>query len=193
MSTPETAKTGRQGMLVEDASGARFSPCRKYRYALWRRWDWQGFGNQVMFIGLNPSTADERKNDKTISNCIGFAKRWGYGGIVMMNLYPFRATYPSDLIACDAPTTPANLEAFGYYRTHVGLIVAAWGSLKVPWRPRMQWQSTIQNVLHAISQPVYCLGRTKDGSPRHPSRLGYDRERELFWTPTSDEPVEHVR
>lgn len=178
-----------QGMLLEDATGARFSECRKYRYALWRRWDWQGFGNQVMFIGLNPSTADERDNDLTISKCIGFAKRWGYGGIVMMNLYPFCTTYPTELLAAREPTNPANHEAFGYYRTHVGLVVAAWGALETKQRPRMQWQSTIHDVQHAIAQPIYCLGRTQDGSPRHPSRLGYSTERELFWTPeTCDFP-----
>jgi hypothetical protein len=70
-------------------SGAEFSPCRTWRYALWRHWDWQGHANCVMFVGMNPSTADELVNDKTISNCIGFAKRWGFGGIYMLNLFAF--------------------------------------------------------------------------------------------------------
>lgn len=68
-----------------NSKGAEFSECRKYRYVLWRRWDWKGYGNQVMFIGLNPSTADETEDDPTIRRCIRFAKDWGYSGLLMMN------------------------------------------------------------------------------------------------------------
>lgn len=166
-------------------SGAHFSPCGKYRYALWRHWDWQGHANCVMFVGMNPSTADELRNDKTISNCIGFAKRWGMGGIYMLNLYAYRATYPSDMHKAADPVGPGNDEAFGYYRTRVGLIVAAWGaggSDRV--KRQIGWQRRIDAALSALAQPVYCLGRTQDGSPKHPSRLGYATERELFWSPT---------
>lgn len=166
-----------------DNTGAKFSECRTFRYALWRNWDFQDDANRVMFIGLNPSRADERKNDLTISKCIGFAKRWGYGGIYMLNLYAFRTTYPTELIAADEPDGPGNLAAFRYYRPECGLFVACWGSLEIRYRPRMEWQSTISRVLKSINKPVHCLGKTKDGSPRHPSRLGYDTERELFWTP----------
>jgi len=169
--------------LLPDKSGAQLSTCRSYRYALWRNWDWQGHANRVMFIGLNPSVADEEKNDKTISNCVGFAKRWGFGGVYMLNLFAFRATDPKVMIAAADPVGPENDEAFGYYRGRVGLIVACWGSVSLKYRPRLQWQSRIARVLDCISQPVYCLGKTMDGSPRHPSRLGYATERELFWTP----------
>lgn len=164
-------------------SGAEISECGKFRYALWRHWDWQGHANCVMFIGLNPSTADSVKNDTTISKCIGFAKRWGYGGMYMLNLYAFRATNPKDMIASSDPWGPNNQEAFGYYRSRVGLVVACWGSIEVRYRPSLQWQTTIFSSLDAVAAPVYCLGRTADGSPRHPSRLAYATERELFWEP----------
>lgn len=170
--------------LIDDR-GADLSDCRTFRYALWRNWDFQGPANRVMFIGLNPSTADETKNDTTISKCIGFAKRWGYGGIHMLNLYAFRTTYPTELIAADDPAGSRNTEAFGYYRERCGLYVACWGAMEMRYRPRMAWMSTINGVLAAIGRPVYCLGFTQDGSPRHPSRLGYNTERRLFWTPES--------
>jgi hypothetical protein len=85
------------------ASGAEFSECRKYRYVLWRRWAWEGYANQVMFIGLNPSTADEREDDPTIRRCVRFAKDWGYSGILMMNAFAFRATQPADMKAASDP------------------------------------------------------------------------------------------
>jgi hypothetical protein len=164
-----------------NVSGADFSPCRRYRYSLWRRWDWQGYAQQVMFIGLNPSTADAERDDPTIRRCKAFAKAWGYCGMYMLNLYAYRATLPKEMVAADDPLGPGNLEAFGYYRSHVGLIVAAWGTLSPRYRPRVKWQSTIDQVLHAIGQPVYCLGRTADGSPRHPLYLPRGTERELYW------------
>jgi hypothetical protein len=166
-----------------DHKGALFSPCRTWRYALWRIWDFKEPIRPVMFIGLNPSTADENKNDTTVSKCIGFAKRWGYGGIYMMNLYGFRSTYPIDLLSPEDPIGPGNNEAFHCYQERSSLIVAAWGSLQVSWRPRMQWQTRILQVLECIGKPVYCLGKTLDRSPRHPSRLAYSTERELFWSP----------
>ena len=76
-------------------SGAVFSDCRKYRYALWRIWD----ENKplVMIIGLNPSTADEISNDPTITRCKSFARACGYGGVLVANLFGFRATSPNEL------------------------------------------------------------------------------------------------
>ena len=111
-------------------SGAGFSECRAYRYALWRRWDWQGYANQVMFVGLNPSTADETEDDPTIRRCIRFAKDWGCGSLLMLNAYAWRATKPRDLHAyggyADA-IGPDNDEALAYRASQAGLIVAAWG------------------------------------------------------------------
>lgn len=85
---PPLGRVGLNRLFAVDSpveSGAEFSDCRTYRYALWRKWDWQGFANQVMFIGLNPSTADETEDDPTIRRCIRFAKDRGFGGLMMMN------------------------------------------------------------------------------------------------------------
>lgn len=158
--------------------GAEFSECRTYRYALWRDWDWQSYGNRVMFIGLNPSTADETEDDPTIRRCIGFAKSWGFGGLVMMNAYAFSATDPKVMKAADDPVGPGNDEAFGYRQTQCGLIVAAWGAHCTPEREK--------EVCNAIRKPIYCLGTTKAGRPKHPLYLRADTERQLFSSPKCD-------
>jgi hypothetical protein len=65
--------------------GAVLSDCRRYRYRLWRCW---GDGNhRVAFVGINPSTADEVDDDATIRKCVGFAKRWGFSALDMVNLF----------------------------------------------------------------------------------------------------------
>ena len=74
---------------------AIISDCNKYRYELHRQWDRSK--GKVLFIMLNPSTADGLNNDLTTIRCINFAKKWGYGGIMIGNIYPFRAKRPKDL------------------------------------------------------------------------------------------------
>ena len=158
--------------------GATFSPCRTYRYALWRIWDHDS--ERVMFIGLNPSTADETEDDPTIRRCIGFAKSWGYGGIYMLNAYAFRATKPKDMqTATVCPIGPCNDSALAEYAHKSELHIAAWGSHCTPIREL--------DACVAIDKPVYCLGKTKHGRPKHPLYLKADTERELFWTPTEQE------
>lgn len=164
--------------------GASFSPDRTYRYALWRVWDGAGgYTNKVAFIGLNPSKADETTDDATIRKCIGFAKRWGFGGIYMLNLFSIVSTDPKGMIFHDKPVGLGNHDALRYYRKNVAAVIACWGSMEMRYRPRLGWQSQIQETLNAINSPVYCLGKTKDGSPKHPSRIAYSTERELFWSP----------
>lgn len=76
--------------------GAIISECGRYRFQLWRIWD--ETKPKVLFIMHNPSTADAEKDDPTIRRCIGFARAWGYGGIYVGNLFPYRATDPTDLL-----------------------------------------------------------------------------------------------
>src|SRR5688572_12557148 len=96
---PTAARHGRSftERAITPGSGARFSECGTYRYVLWRQWN--EVNGDVAFVGLNPSTADDEKDDPTIRRCIGFAKRWGYGGVVMLNLFAYRATRPDAMWA----------------------------------------------------------------------------------------------
>ena len=93
----------------ETQSGsAIFSSCRKYRYILWRRWAVDCNANYAMFVGLNPSTADETDDDPTIRRCIRFAKSWGYSGLCMANLFAYRATDPKDMLVATGPVGVEN-------------------------------------------------------------------------------------
>ena len=159
----------------EAVSGAEFSRCRKYRYALWRRWAHSGEGDQVMFIGLNPSTADETEDDPTIRRCIRFAKDWGYSGLIMMNAYAYRATNPKDMKKALDAIGPSNNESLRVRSTQVDKVVAAWGAHCTEIRE--------QQVCRAIGKPIYCLGKTKHGRPKHPLYLRADTALELFWAP----------
>lgn len=105
---------------------ANFSRCRNYRYALWRQWgDSDDF---ALIIGLNPSTADHRRDDPTIRRCIGFARDWGYDRLCVANLFAFRATYPYDLKAAEDPVGPANDRWLRRLFRDAGCVVAAWGN-----------------------------------------------------------------
>jgi hypothetical protein len=92
-------------------SGAVISDCGRYRYQLWRIWD--ASKPNVLFVMHNPSTADGLKDDPTIRRCIGFARSWGYGGIYVGNLFPYRATDPDELKALPFEEVAGNpFEAF---------------------------------------------------------------------------------
>ncbi len=107
-------------------SGANFSRCRTFRYALWREWDASGPG--LMLIGLNPSTADARNNDPTIRRCIGFARDWGFGRVHVLNLFAYRATYPDDLKAACDPVGPRNDSWLRKVARRCDRVVACWGN-----------------------------------------------------------------
>lgn len=140
--------------------GAQFSFCRTYRYALWRTWT-QGDGH-VTFIGLNPSIADENKDDPTIRRCIGFAKDWGFGGINMLNIFAFRATNPKELMKAKEPIGEKNNHYLSMYCDPIGLNVACWGT----WGAYM---NRGREVLYLLG--IDCLsyfGLTKNIQPKHP-------------------------
>jgi hypothetical protein len=137
-------------------SVATFSPCRTYRYSLWRRW---GAGSYVMFIGLNPSTADEVNDDPTIRRCIRFAKDWGHSGLCMTNLFAFRATDPRDMKAASDPVGARNDQTLLSIARNASVVVAAWGAHGGHLKRSAQVESLIGS-LHALKL-------TQDGSPSH--------------------------
>jgi len=102
---------------------------RKYRYVLWREWSCSPENRSyAMFIGLNPSTADETQDDPTIRRCAAFAKSWGYGALCMTNLFAFRATQPNAMTVEKSPVGPDNDAWLLECAKHAGVIVAAWGA-----------------------------------------------------------------
>lgn len=156
-------------------NGATISKCGKYRYALTRYW---GGGPMACFIMLNPSTADASVDDPTIRRCIGFAKREGCGSLVVVNLYALRSTDPTALANHPHPTGPEWRGHLDAAIAHTdGPIIAAWGA-----HPGTSRQATtVLDVLTDAGRAAFCLGKTKDGSPRHPLYVKGDAPLQNFW------------
>lgn len=148
-------------------SGAAFSECDRYRWALWRRWEPTG---ALMVIGLNPSTADEHANDPTIRRCIRFAADLGYGSLWMLNLFAFRATDPRVMKREADPVGRMNDETLVTYAMRAGLVLAAWGT----HGGHKARDLDVLELLYANGIKVHCLGETKHGHPRHPLYLRSD-------------------
>ena len=144
--------------------GAMFSPCRTYRYTLWRIWS--EVEPVVAFVGLNPSTADESVDDPTIRRCIGFAESWGYGGLVMLNLFAYRATDPNVMKRVADPVGPDNDGYLCSQSNMCGRIIAAWGVHGLHRGRANRVRLMIDNLHH--------LGLTKGGHPKHPLYLRGD-------------------
>lgn len=147
-----------------ESSGAVFADDRNHRLYLWRRWNkdrpW------LMFIGLNPSTADERLNDPTVRRCIGFAHRWGYGGIFMCNVFTLVSSNPQKLNS-QPPLVQGAYFVMKVIRERCDKAVASWGNLITKVRTG---ESRVERIKEGLS-PLYCLGTTKQGQPRHPLYL----------------------
>lgn len=152
---------------------AEFSPDRVYRYVLYRNWD--DTKPKVLFIGLNPSTADESVDDPTIRRCKRFAADWGYGGLIMANLFAVRATDPKVMIAHDAPIGPENSEWLRALAGEADLVIAAWGNHGVHMQRDLAVLSFLPNAR--------CLGLTKNGKPRHPLYLPSDIQPQVMAPP----------
>lgn len=148
---------------------AWISECGKYRYRLTRRF---GEGPDLVFLMLNPSTADAEQDDPTIRKCLGFARRLGYGGIVVVNLFALRATDPAAL--WKAPTGeregPANW-AICQSTIRDADVVLAWGA-----HARRVPEKTLHISTYAEqnARRVIVLRRLSDGTPAHPLMLPYD-------------------
>lgn len=141
-------------------SNAQFSPCRRYRYTLTRRW---GDGHWAMFIGLNPSTADEFRNDNTVTRCIEFAKDWGFGALYMTNIFAFRATDPKVMKREPDPIGPDNDGWLRACAAQATVVVAAWGTHGVHLGRGAEVKAMIP-LLHVLKL-------TKGGHPNHPLYL----------------------
>lgn len=147
-------------------SSAVLSACGCYRYSLTRVWDTSR--PTLVFIMLNPSTADASVNDPTIMRCIGFARGLLYGGIRVVNLWAYRATSPKDLAAAGWPVGPQNDQYIvDAVAQNPGIAVCGWGreGTKQPARVRQ-----VLDLIDLWTVPV-ALRLTADGVPWHPLYL----------------------
>lgn len=146
-------------------SSAVISPCGQYRYRLERFWSGE---HALPFIMLNPSTADASLDDPTIRRCMGFARNRGYGGIIVANLFAYRATSPADMKRADAPVGGLNdshLAALMQWALRADVpVIAAWGA-NGSFQGRDQ---TVIALADLVGCDLMCLGTTAAGHPRHP-------------------------
>lgn len=153
-------------MLDIGDRGAVLSEDGLYRYRLWRTW---GPQPPALFLMLNPSTADADVDDQTIRKCIGFARREGCGGLLVWNLYAFRATDPDELDRVEDPIGRGNEDHLWPMLDEAGLIIAAWGSK--PNRGKYRNREMMIRVGPLYDRQVWALKLTKDGHPNHPLYL----------------------
>lgn len=148
-----------QGNLFK-SNGADFSNCRKYRYALWRIWD--EAKPLAMFIGLNPSTANESDNDPTVKSVGRICKHNGYGGFYMMNCFPYISTDPAKLKdGLTLDTNTKNIEKLKEIGYACKDVVFAWGSFKEV----DEYTSGLLAYLFPNAKALYI---NQNGSPKHP-------------------------
>lgn len=140
---------------------ATFSPDGVYRYRLLRRWS---RGARVVWVMLNPSTADAQRDDPTIRRCIGFSRAWGFGAMEVVNLYALRATEPGVVRGHDEPVGPENDRYIVAAASRGAHVIAAWGAF--PWAAARA--DHVLELLMRARRPVRCLGLTRGGHPRHP-------------------------
>jgi hypothetical protein len=153
--------------------GAILSDCGAFRYRLWRYWEPER--SPMVFIMLNPSTADANEDDPTIRKCIGFAKRYSHGGIEVLNLYAYRATKPAALKAAGflvGPDNDRHLQAVIDSQMENGRrdnFVCAWGAnARGLARPL-----DVLDMLRTNGVRARALHFTNDGIPAHPLMLPY--------------------
>jgi hypothetical protein len=159
-------------VLFPDAEPrAEFDETGRYRYVLRRRWGAEP--RYVLWCALNPSTADAEQDDPTIRRELAFARAWGFQAFVKVNLFALRSTDPDVLRWHRDPIGPGNDAAIAQAAAGAALVVAAWGAFPLA-------RKRAEAVLPLLGPEVWCLGRTKDGAPRHPLYLPASAQLERF-------------
>lgn len=160
--------------------GAVISSDQVYRYALWREIEAQGNEGTVLFVMLNPSTADASVDDPTIRRCMGFARDWGYGRLAVGNLYAMRATDPVQLAQFKGdPIGPENDEWLRKLVADADQTIVAWGN---GWsnQSAKRAAAVLDLLTYGGSLSVECLGQTKTLNPRHPLYIAADTRPQVF-------------
>ena len=146
-------------------AGATFSPCRRWRYLLWRRWD--AAKPVANFLMLNPSTADEVKLDPTCARARDYAERWGYGALIVTNIFAFRNTNPDQMKAAKDPVGPGNDAAIVKAAKESALVVCAWGNHGT----FLERSAAVKALLIKSKIRPHVLRVNANGEPAHPLYL----------------------
>lgn len=161
--------------IKDDApSAATYSDCERYRYALTRTWD--AGGKRVMFVMLNPSTATEAQNDPTVERCERRARTLGFGAFRVTNIFAWRDTDPFAMRKAADPVGPANDAAIADGAIWADQIIAAWGTHGA----HLDRGPQAEALLRQTGKPLYHLGLSKAGHPKHPLYIGYSQH-PLLW------------
>lgn len=159
-------------MSDEIIRSAQFSKCRLYRYTLERVWD--ADLPTCVFILLNPSTATELVDDPTNRRGMGFARKWGCGTCVFVNLFAFRTPKPKEMKAAADPVGSLNNRWIKSWSVLADILVAAWGT-------HGTYRGRDREVLKLLApHKIMCFGKTKHGHPKHPLYLRSDTKLEVF-------------
>jgi len=155
-------------------NGAVISDCKAYRYVLWRSLSGAGLAGSVLWVMVNPSTADGWADDATIRKVCGFSRRWGFAQARVVNLYALRSRNPKLLLTHPDPIGSENDEYIRLEASTADAIVLAWGNNAKPERAK-----AVQRIVEANAEntPVWHLGLTGPGQPKHPLMIGYNTMR----------------
>jgi hypothetical protein len=164
-----------QKSMFREIMYANITDDMKYRYTLTRAWKKDQDKRWVNFIMLNPSTADEVNDDATIRRCLGYADSWGYNGILVTNLFAWRATDPRWIKCVDNPVGSENDAYLVRCADICSRTVCAWGN-------NGNYQNRDQEVIKLLKNHVslFCLGLTRSGQPKHPLRLSGSLKPQLW-------------
>lgn len=159
---------------VSDMSGAIFSPCEKYRYRLWRTWAPER--PRLVYVMLNPSTADAEKNDPTITRCMKRARLMGYGGIEALNIFAWRSTDPRGLYSAEDPVGPDN---DSHIKAVCDAAIENWSKIILGWGEHGCYMSrgrAVRKMLDDKQIDTYALRLNASGEPQHPLYIEYKAE-----------------
>lgn len=158
-------------------SVAVYSDCMAYRYVLTRVW--QEDGQKALFVMLNPSTATEVQNDPTVERCERRARALGFGAFRVCNIFAYRATDPRDMRAQADPVGPQNDAAIIESAQWADRVVCAWGT----HGSHLGRGAHVAGLLRGLALPLYHLGLSKEGHPKHPLYIPYNEQPRLWDLP----------
>lgn len=157
----------RQHQKGDAASVAHYSDCERYRYDLTRVWD--ATGRKAAFIMLNPSTATEVQNDPTVERCERRARALGFGAFRVCNIFAWRDTDPRAMRAAAEPVGAENDAAILAASHWADQIICAWGTHGA----HLNRGPAVETLLRATGLPLWHLGLSKAGHPKHPLYISY--------------------